>query len=234
MIYIDESGSITTSKDKKKRYFVISVVETEDPKKVSRVFRRAKKTYIKNHPSLSGLDYRYEIKGSEMPLKMKSFIYKELINKTDLKLHYVVIDNWHLKKQLHDDVEICFNFVLCNYFEQLCKKDRHNILDIRLDERNCAVGSTNTLGSYLKTELYVKKELVEKFKECDYLVSENEDLIQIADLLANTVYRACKSYSKNPLDNNGNQQLLRNIETENNMYFPYKHNELSFFTNDIF
>lgn len=233
MIFIDESGSITRSKLKKKRYFIISLIETNDPYGVRRIFRRAKKDYILKHQSVSKLDYTQEIKGSEMPLKMKKAIYEALIEYTDIKLHYIVVDNWHLIDKFHDDVELCFNYVLYVYLRKLLKKHRHDELSLRLDERNCSVGSTNSLNNYLKLNIYILENLVEKYDNCRYCVSEENDLIQVSDLLANTVFRACKAAS-NGLLNDGNQKLLTEINTDSNMYFPYRNNELSFFENDVF
>lgn len=233
MIFIDESGSITRNKNINKRYFIISLIETENPSNVKKFFRRAKKDYILGHKSVSGLDYTHEIKGSEMPIKMKKSIYNMLMENTDIKFHYIIIDNWHLIDKFHEDVELCFNYTLYIYLKQLLKKCKHTDLTLRLDERNCSVGSTNSLNSYLKLNIYIVESLVERYNDCRYCKSEENDLVQVSDLLANTVFRACKSASKKIL-NDGNQKLLIEIGADNNMFFPYKYNKLDFFENNVF
>lgn len=231
MLFIDESGSITKSKGRDNRYFIMSIVETENPLDVKRRFRHAKVNYIEHNPSMNYMDYSKEIKGSEMPLKMKKYIYGYLCQNTDVKFHYIVIDNWHLYSRFHNNVELCFNYVLCNYLKKLLKSDSHDSLKIVLDERNCKVASLNSLEDYLKIELCLRENLVQTFQGCGYSDSKDYDLLQVADLLANTVFRATKERS----ENGSNSILLKSLSANSgNMYFPYKYNSLSFFESDIF
>ncbi|MBG9368273.1 DUF3800 domain-containing protein, partial [Streptococcus sp. NLN64] len=76
--YLDESGSITTSNSQHNRFFIIAGVSTQNPKKVKRVFRKAKLNYLKHNPDLE-LDVKTEIKGSEMPLDFKDYVFTQLI-----------------------------------------------------------------------------------------------------------------------------------------------------------
>ncbi|QID93691.1 DUF3800 domain-containing protein [Limosilactobacillus fermentum] len=232
MLFIDESGSITRSKAWKRRYFVIAIVESNNPLQVKRIFRKAKVKFLKEHTGkiYEDLDYHNEIKGSEMPPKMKEFIFKELKNKTDVKLHYVIIDNHHLKDSLLDDVELCFNFVLCNYLGNLLKLNKYNNLAIKLDERNCSVRSLNSLGSYLKLDLMFQRKLIDRFDGCKYVDSTKSDLVQIADMVANTVYRSCKHDSRNGV----NPQIMDRFFNDGNMYFPSWANNLNCFSHNIY
>lgn len=88
----DESGSITTSNKLNNRFFIVAGCQTNDPNKVKRVFRKAKVNYLKHHPELE-LDIKKEIKGSQMPLDFKDYIFTELMKKqiSDLTSLYLII-----------------------------------------------------------------------------------------------------------------------------------------------
>lgn len=232
LLFIDESGSITRSRNRNRRYFVIAIVESNNPSHVKRTFRKAKVKFLSTHTSkdYASLDYRQEIKGSEMPPKMKEYIFNELKNKTDVKLHYIVIDNHHLKDSFLDNVELCFNFVLCNYLKNLLQLNSQKDLSIKLDERNCSVKSLNSLGGYLKIELMLHSNLINQFGGCKYVDSTKSDLVQVADMVANTVYRSCKHDSKD----GANALIMDHYFNDGNMYFPNHANNLKCYTHDIY
>ncbi|WP_056955554.1 DUF3800 domain-containing protein [Limosilactobacillus ingluviei] len=232
MLFIDESGSITRNKSRNCRYFVIAIVESDNPSHVKRIFKKAKVKFLKTHASKNYaiLDYRKEIKGSEMPSKMKKYIFNELKKKTDVKFHYIVIDNHHLKDDFFDNVELCFNFVLCNYLKNLLQLNNQKDLSIQLDERNCSVKSLNSLDGYLKIELMLKNNIINEFNGCKYVDSTKSDLVQVADMVANTVYRSCKHDSKD----GANALIMNQYFNDGNMYFPNRANNLECYTHDIY
>lgn len=73
-LYVDESGSITASKERKNRYFVIAYAQTANPSNVIRQFRKAKVNYLKTQTN-PPFNIKDEIKGSEMPYGMKKAIF---------------------------------------------------------------------------------------------------------------------------------------------------------------
>lgn len=232
MFFIDESGSITQSSKPKNRYFVMSFVETDERYKVKRAFNEAKKNYIIKHPRFQG-DFREEVKGSEMPVKMKRYIFDQL-KKTNIKYHYIVVDNINLSSNMHRDVELAFNFVCDRFFEPYLSfnyNDSYN-LEMILDERNCTVKSLNSLGDYLKTELCIKNSIVNDVKRCEYADSKAYSCLQVTDMFSNLVYRACQAEIRGKT-NDGNIKLLKEIDPQGNMYFPNKYQNLSFFSSPV-
>lgn len=185
--YGDESGSITTSKGFKNRYFIIgfiSLIDKNEKDKVKRVFRKSKKDFIKYNPHLN-LDITKEIKGSEMPLEMKKYVFEKLISKTNIKFHYAIIDNHKLYGKLQSKPHITFNYLIDTYF-----KDNHRTgikdLHLNLDDRNKAVEKLRDLENYLQTSLFVTTD-IENVK-VEYFESHKVDLIQLSDVFCNFLY----------------------------------------------
>ena len=191
MFFIDESGSITRSTYYKKRYFIISLIETNNYFHVKRTFRQLKTKLPQVFGRYTEEDIKKEIKGSEMKVDVKRYFFDELKSKTDINFHYIIIDNQHINDNFHSNVELCFNFVLATYLKHLCNKRRMKDIKLYLDERNCSVQSLNSLQDYLKIELTMENNYVDTVSDCIYCNSENEEIIQIADMLANLVYRSC-------------------------------------------
>ncbi|MEE6657009.1 DUF3800 domain-containing protein [Limosilactobacillus reuteri] len=229
MLFIDESGSITRNRSKNNRYFIIAMAETNNPQRVRRKFYKYKKNYVKKHSSLQ-LDYTKEIKGSQMPLAMKRYILKNLIDSTDVSLHYIIIDNWNLVDNFYDNVELCFNFVTGNFLGRFLKKyfDDFYELEMVLDERNCTIKSLNSLKDYLKIKLCLDERIIKDIVKCEYADSREYAVLQVTDVFSNLVWRACQEelFAK---PNPGNANLLEELMPGDNMYFPYKKNTLSFY-----
>lgn len=228
MLIIDESGTITKSKDPQHRYFVISILDTDNPKKVIRTFRKLKKNYIiHNKKECKNLDISEEIKGSQMSASMKSYIFSELSKRTDAKFNYIVIDNWHLQDQLKNDPERCFNYVLKLFLEKITNY-QDKIVSVFVDERNCTVKSVNSLSMYLRIALCLEKKVFQEIDKCIYCNSESQEIIQVSDIFANAVVRACRADAKK-YNNEGNINALSCANIDRKMYFPYKYNKLPFF-----
>ena len=87
-----------------------------------------------------------------------------------------------------------------------------------VDERNVATGAKFTLEEYLNTEYNIENPICEGDISVHYLDSKNRYLIQLADFVANTFYRA---YKKNDPDAKSNVELLRKVLCNGKVfYFP--------------
>lgn len=230
-LYADESGSITTINNDRNRYFVVSYVETAEPKKVSRVFRNFKVNYIKHNPEC-GFSIDKEIKGSEMPNQMKTMLFDELKEKTDIKIHYIIFDNHNAEARLREKPSISFNYLVSLKVQSiLWGKQKLDKLWLKFDNRNCAVYGMNSLQEYLEIEFCVKK------RKCDniavkYHESHKKEIIQIADIFANTLFKMCKyhdsSISKLQEHYNNNKIICDILEKGSQEYFPRRKCTLSF------
>lgn len=224
-LYVDEAGSITKKhKSMGNRYFVISLIKTDDPYNVIRQYRRAKKGYITENPNC-GFDIKNEIKGSEMPYGMKKRIFENLSEKTDLTFHFVVIDNSKIMENLLEQSSLAFNYFLGIMIQKIHKyRNSDEELFMLIDERNQAVESLNSLQEYLTIELTLRKNYFSKVKT-KYKSSDVKDLIQISDLFANTVFRVAKTHCNGGYDKK-NRKLIECCNVGVADFFPFRHNDL--------
>ncbi|HET7657831.1 MAG TPA: DUF3800 domain-containing protein [Bacillales bacterium] len=192
MFFIDESGSIPKhcSKRYKHRYFVIGFVHTQDPKKLKNTYKRALKHLRKYFPDhFLNCDDPNEMKGSECPPFMKYYILEKLITLTDIKIGHMVVDTWNIKDVFRLYPDRSFNYLVKLMIEHfpISDLDKKQMI-IRIDNRNSAIPSLKSLEEYLFKELVLNKGYLDEVK-VDYLDSKHNYNIQIADVVANTVYQ---------------------------------------------
>lgn len=224
-LYVDESGSISSSKASVNRYFIVAYVQTKNPNNVIRQFRKAKTIYFKQHPDIK-FDLQSEIKGSEMAYGMKKMIFDRLSNKSDIKFHFKIIDNHNLTDRLIDNPSISFNYFVNLSLKSICASQEVNgePLFMLIDERNQSVESLNSLEEYLKIQYSLEQAIFTDIK-IRYKDSKTKDLIQIADIFANTLYRICVNHSKGGYDKR-DRKLLSSCHIGCNNYFPRDKNDL--------
>ena len=223
-LFIDESGSITTSRTLPNRYFVIGFLETEYPYNMIRQFKAAKKDYITRTPD-SRLDIKAEIKGSEMPFGMKKLIFERITEKTDAVFHYIIIDNFNLYESIATHSALSFNYFVYWTVAQIKnnKRKSNEKLYLDIDDRNTALRSLNSLEDYLKIKFIIEKSVFEDVR-VKYHESDKKDLIQVVDLFCNTVYRLARFSDKD----RKNRQLLSLCRVGSSDYYPAKYCELDF------
>ncbi|PTJ23289.1 DUF3800 domain-containing protein [Staphylococcus simulans] len=187
--YGDESGSISQSNHFECKYFIIGMISTSEKKKVKRVFRKSKIDYLKHH-NLK-LDVKSEIKGSEMPIEMKTHIFEQLIKKTDIEFYYTIVDNHYLDDRLRSNPHVTYNYLVGIFFKDNFKRNLNSIC-LMLDERNKSVKKLKDLQNYLETELYAET-CIDNI-EVQYVNSENNDLVQVADVFNNLIYSYATRY----------------------------------------
>ncbi|HEM2744413.1 TPA: DUF3800 domain-containing protein [Streptococcus suis] len=213
---LDESGSITTSNAPNNRFFIIAGVTATNKDKVKRVFRKAKVNYLKHNPDVL-LDIKSEIKGSQMSIEFKDYVFSQLIAKTDIQFNYLVFDNYNALPRLREKPNITFNYLMFLKADKLLNNQTPLKLD--LDDRNKSVESLKALEEYLQTKLCVESDRVSDVK-VDFFDSANHTMIQIADIFANHLYRIFKQVAKNQ-DYTENMELLAKLKQTNLQHCQY-------------
>ncbi|MDT2782747.1 DUF3800 domain-containing protein [Vagococcus fluvialis] len=230
-LYVDESGSITTVNNERNRYFVITYIETDEPSKVASVFRRVKKNYIKHNPQ-HNFDVKKEIKGSEMPNDFKTIIFQELSEKCNIKAHYIIFDNWNAVDRLRNKPSVAFNYLTFLKTRSAMRGLRSGFdLHLKLDNRNCAVYGLHSLQEYLEIEFCLKTSKCSNVY-VKYHDSDKKELIQIADIFSNTLYKTCKYHGKEHpklIKHYENNKAICNILPKGHQeFFPAKLCEFDF------
>ena len=194
MYFIDESGSITkkNSLRSNNRYFVICFVHTDDPVHFRKVYKKAVGNLKKHHSEFfKKLKNPNELKGTEAAPFMKHYIFEQLIKKTDIKIHYIVVDNFNdnLRPEFRAHPNRSFNYLIKLIMENCSlTTSEKNKLNLEIDNRNSALKSLKSLEDYLYTDLTIHKRKTNNVS-IQYVDSSTSYGVQAADLLANTYYQ---------------------------------------------
>ncbi|MED1480726.1 DUF3800 domain-containing protein [Bacillus altitudinis] len=196
MFYIDESGSIPKLYPKryKNRFFVIAFVHTDNPKKLKNTYKRAISRLRKDYPDFfKYLPNPKELKGSETPPFMKLFIFQKLFKSTDIRIGHMVVLNQKIDQRFRESPARSFNYLVSIMMKNfpLSDEDRR-ILNLQIDNRNAALPSLKELEGYLFPELVLEKQITKEVN-VDYLLSDQSINIQVADMVANTIYQYYRS-----------------------------------------
>ncbi|PAD36318.1 DUF3800 domain-containing protein [Terribacillus saccharophilus] len=192
MYYVDESGSIPSFKPShpKNRHFLIAFIHTDNQKALEKVHRRSLKNVKKYFPHL--FDHNNELKASLAPPFIKEYLISRIINKTDTKFGYMLVDNFKIKEQFRKYKSRSFNYllklVMTSHNYGACCTDS---LILNIDNRNSKITNLDSLEDHLYEELVLKHELTDEVT-VNYLESHNEINVQVADLIANTVFQYYK------------------------------------------
>lgn len=208
--FIDESGSIKKGSLTSPDFFVIGMAFTDNERHIGKVFTKKRLKQL-TESEIKELKETREIKGSHMSEARKAPIYRALVEKCadDLEIGIIVLDLKAADSRLKQSSSRAFNFMIARYLSKYYRKhskfcDASN-MGLFVDERNVATGAKFTLEEYLNTEYNIEDPICDGDISVQYLDSKNRNLIQLADFLANSFYRA---YKKNDKDARSNIALL--------------------------
>ena len=213
MFYLDESGTISKNKphasNMRDVYFIICFVHTHDPEQLKKVYRRTMKKLRRTFADYFATHVRNprEPKGSELTPIMKHYFISELIQKTDITVSYVVIDNRHVKDVFRENDARTFNFFV-KYLLQLKELDARDQehLHLNIDNRNVSLMNMHQLEEYLATELVLTEKV--RHVQVEYLDSRDSYGVRTADLFANLLYQRLR-YRSNPFPDYHLQDRIR-------------------------
>ncbi|AIQ26971.1 hypothetical protein P40081_01170 [Paenibacillus sp. FSL P4-0081] len=219
MFYIDESGSMPKFRDarNKNRYFVISFVQTDDPRHLKSTYKRAMRVLRRQFPEFfARINDPRECKASEMPPFMKYYLLKQLITVTDIKIGHMVVNNMEIDQVFREKPGRSFNYLIKIIMENfsLSQNDIAS-LQLNVDNRNTALTGLSELEGYLYYALVLDKGIISDVK-VTYLESCDNYNIQVADLFANVIYQRFR-YKQMPFP------LYNEITKESNLSCAYSY-----------
>jgi len=209
-------------------FFVISILEVTDIKKLKKVFKRF---ISKKLSSLQAIDTEHkmfdlnnhfiELKGSSLTKSMKIEFVEYLLKSKLFRVYIVKNDNNKLADgKIYENTARAFNYflklALTYYIHQgYLPKDEYLL---QIDERNTKPNALYSLEDYLNIELCIADCLVESC-EIRYFHSHMNTLIQIADFFSNLYYSYLHQTSSY-------QQIISKLRNENilidSFIFPIK------------
>ena len=225
-VFIDESGSIKKEDLTSSDFFIIGMVFTSNEKHIKKIFTKKRLKQLTAREKEELKETR-EIKGSHISETRKAPVYEALVKKCadDLEIGVIVLDLKAAERRLKQSSSRAFNFLIARYLSKyFCvhsKFSSPSSISLFVDERNVATGAKFTLEEYLNTEYNIENPICEENIAVQYLDSKNRNLIQLADFLANTFYRA---YKKNEKDARSNVELLTSLLCNRKVfYFPLQY-----------
>lgn len=180
ILNFDESGNL----GKQGRYFTLACIQTSDLKPLTNVMKN--KAVLKTKQKFPEFSSAKEIKASEAYPPIKDYFLRKITSK-DIKIRYIVADLEHVKKQLLDDENLLYNYLLKFIIEPVARTKGLKDLVINLDKRSIKVKSTNTFEDYIKIKLRYESNL-DIGISVNYFESQNSYAIQAADFVANAIY----------------------------------------------
>lgn len=178
ILNLDESGNL----GKDGRYFTIACIECNNIKPLINVMKKAE---IKTKRKFGAFKYADEIKASEAYPLIKDYYYKRIASK-DIKIRYITSDKQHVKKQLLEDENLLYNYMLKFLIVPIAKRENVKKLDIFLDKRTIKVKSTNSFKDYISIKLNYELGL-DVDLTIRYVESQNSYPVQAADFIANAI-----------------------------------------------
>ncbi len=178
VLNFDESGNL----GKDGRYFTIACVEATDVKPLKNVMKRAILKVKKEFPKY--VSHR-EIKAVDANPIVKDYFLRKIVSK-NIKIRYVVADLHNTKKELIEDENLLYNFMLQFLIKPAARMRDLTQLIINIDKRTIKVESENSFEHYIKLKLIYELNLEIDVK-VNYYESHNSYAIQAADFVANTV-----------------------------------------------
>jgi Protein of unknown function (DUF3800) len=178
ILNFDESGNM----GKRGRYFTIACVESQQTKPLINVMSKAA---LKTKRTFSAFKNSDEIKAADAYPCIKDYFLRKISSK-ELSIRYIVADLLHVKKELTDDENLLYNFLLKFLIVPIAKRPDVTHLIINLDKRSIKVKSTNSFQDYIKLQLNYEYNCNVKV-DVHYVESQNSFCIQAADYVANAI-----------------------------------------------
>lgn len=200
-LYIDESGSLTKNHlhHKINHKFIVAIVKIEDYGNLKKAYHEfIEKEHIKLRGTQTNAMFKnnqfFELKGSAMSNEMHRKFINFFANVKGFNLFYLIVDNTKLPERYFRKTSRIFNYIIKNGMADFSKKryiERGHIF-LHIDNRNVKRETRDTLEEYLNIEVAMVLNLQDKF-DVEYHLSEENKMVQLADVFSNIMYRHQKN-----------------------------------------
>lgn len=184
-VYIDESGNLGRGG----KYFVLAAAVFDTPqgaKRASRIVHNFQGKMMKTSP----LAERREIKSCRLTLPERQNLLNKLVSKADIDIFYLAVDKQRVTLLKEGKPKnLVYNYFAKLLTDSIFTKYNDDYLVI-FDQRTTAVKSMNSLTDYITINAYTSHQLSRREVEVRQKDSHTENNLQIADLIAGTIFQA--------------------------------------------
>ena len=197
MICIDEAGNTGTGGG---RYFVIAAIEASNPSRL--------KNIVKHYCATTGST---EIKGTLLKVPERQDLINKLNSVKDYQISYIVLDKTHFQRKDMLGQNVLFNYLSTFVLEDIFKRATGDIT-LCFDNRTVKTTSKHSLPDYLKIKS-IEWNVTKRIDVCFYESNQHRG-IQIADLIANTLFQKYKYNT---------EHFYSQLNIKKSVKFPYLH-----------
>lgn len=182
-LIFDESGNLGNSG----RYFVIACIDTNDPKSLHNVMKKAVLKARQTFPEL--IQHKRELKANEVYPFVKHYILEKIVSK-NVRIAYIVADLHHTDEALLKNRNLFYNFLMKLLIDTIISKNYKNKkLSLICDNKTIKVQSKNSFSDYIKIHLNYERNLnldiTVEYRDSN---AKNSYIVQAADYVANAIY----------------------------------------------
>ena len=186
-LFLDESGNI--HKNSSDRFFVIGGIYTNN-------YTDIKKSYVEINHELKeklNMDFETELKANYLNMEEKMDIVIKLQEMDGMYIVGIIVDKDKIGIEI-DETHLYYNFVIRKL--RMIKTGSDEILQINVDRSSMKIEDINSLEMYLKTHYIIERGM--RFKlDVSYWDSRKNYMVQIADIMCNTIWNVASSEKPN-------------------------------------
>lgn len=191
--FIDESGNLGYNEG----YFIIAMTVMHNPKRIKNIMKS-----FCSHNSLQ------EAHATDLEFPQKQFLINKLTKQQDYSVSYIIADKMMIKKKgLFDNNNLIFNYLFSFLVKDIIKANTDDIY-LHLDNRTQKVASVNSLKEYIQIKAFAEWNFT-KDLNLEYTDSKQSKALQMADLVANCIYR---KYERKKTDFYSNLNIIKSIK----------------------
>ena len=189
-LFLDESGNL--HKNSPDRYFVIGGIFTNN-------YDDIKKSYVEINRELKeklNMDFDTELKAAYLNMEEKMDIVVKLQQMNGMYIVGVIVDKEKIGVKI-EEIHLYYNYIIGKLLDYLVKiglikTNEKDYLFINIDKSSMKIEDINSLEMYLKIHFNIERKM--KFElNVAYWDSSKNYMIQVADIMCNTIWNIAQS-----------------------------------------
>ena len=189
-LFLDESGNL--HKNSPDRFFVIGGIFTNN-------YDDIKKSYVEINRELKeklNMDFDTELKAAYLNMEEKMDIVIKLQQMNGMYIVGVIVDKEKIGVKI-EEIHLYYNYIIGKLLDYLVKiglikTNEKDYLFINIDKSSMKIEDINSLEMYLKIHFNIERKM--KFElNVAYWDSSKNYMIQVADIMCNTIWNIAQS-----------------------------------------